>query len=233
MSASSGRIWTVPNILTITRIALTPVIALLPFINGYIPKVIAFGVFLIAALSDILDGIFARGLNEVSDLGMILDPLADKLLLFATLIPIYWMTNYGVKAYQIPWWGSVPLWVAWLLVGRELAMIAFRWVASRRGVVIAAAGAGKLKTIVQDTFIGAMIGWFAWKDTRDHFGWQRGWLSHTWERFHGTVAAVTLAIAVVLTIYSLALYLYRYRQLFSGAFPSSGAGAPPNRRDGP
>lgn len=228
MRSTGSTIWTVPNILTITRIALTPVIALLPFINGYLPKVIAFGVFLIAAMSDILDGIFARGMNEVTDLGKMLDPLADKLLLFATLIPIYWMTNYGVKAYQIPWWGSVPLWVAWLLVGRELLMIAFRWVASRRGVVIAAGGAGKLKTIVQDTFIGSMIGWFAWKDVRDHFGLQRGWLSHTWERFHGTVAAATLGIALFLTIYSLIQYLYRYRQLFSGTFS-----APGNRRDGP
>ena len=227
MPASSGKIWTVPNILTITRIALTPVIALLPFINGYIPKVLAFGVFLIAALSDILDGIFARGMNEVSDLGMILDPLADKLLLFATLIPIYWMTNYGRIEYQIPWWGSVPLWVAWLLVGRELAMIVFREVAKRRGVIIAAAGAGKLKTIVQDTFIGSMIGWFAWKDVRTHFGLQRGWLSLTWSRFHGLVASLTLGIAVVLTIYSLILYLYRYRQLFSGDFSTPGS-----RQDG-
>ncbi len=87
--------WTLPNMITLARICLTPVIALLPFIEGYWPKVIAFIIFLIAAFSDILDGWLARRYNTVSDLGKLLDPIADKLLLFATLIPIFWMT---------PWW---------------------------------------------------------------------------------------------------------------------------------
>ena len=150
-------IWTLPNILTVARIALTPVIALLPFINGWLPKLIAFIVFLAAAISDIYDGRLARERNEITDLGKMLDPLADKLLLFATLIPIYWITRYQGRQYEIPWWGSLPLWVAVLLVGREIAMTVFRWVARKRGVVIAAAGAGKMKTIVQDIFIGANI----------------------------------------------------------------------------
>ncbi len=81
-------IWTLPNILTLSRVALTPVIALLPFIDGYLPKLIAFIVFLIAASSDIFDGRLARDRDEVTDLGKMLDPLADKLLLFACLIPI-------------------------------------------------------------------------------------------------------------------------------------------------
>ncbi|NIM61904.1 MAG: hypothetical protein GTN89_16040, partial [Acidobacteria bacterium] len=100
------------------------------------------------------------------------------LLLLATLIPIYWITRYPMQQYEIPWWGSFPLWVFLLLVGREVAMTVFRHVAKRRGVVIAAAGAGKAKTIVQDIFIGATIAWFAWKDMRTAFGWQRGWLGN-------------------------------------------------------
>jgi len=205
---------TLPNILTLTRIALAPVIALLPFIDGYIPKLVAFVVFLAAALSDIYDGRLARERNEITDLGKELDPLADKLLLFATLIPIYWITRYPMRQYEIPWWGSFPLWVAILLVGRELAMTVLRRIAKKRGVVIAAAGAGKAKTIVQDIFIGGMIGWFAWVDMQEHFGWQRGWLGELWGRFHGLVIAVTLAAAVVLTLYSLLVYLYRYRGIF-------------------
>src|SRR5258708_1046627 len=128
-------IWTLPNILTLSRIALAPVIALLPFINGWIPKFVAFVVFLAAAISDIYDGRLARERKQISDLGKELDPLADKLLLFAALIPIYWITTYSVQQYGIPWWGSVPLWVAGLLVGRELAMTIFRAVARRRGVI--------------------------------------------------------------------------------------------------
>ena len=107
-------IWTLANILTLSRIALTPVIALLPFINGYLPKLMAFVVFLIAALSDIFDGRLARERDEVTDLGKLLDPLADKLLLFACLIPIYWVTRYPMSQYEIPWWGNLPLIVALL-----------------------------------------------------------------------------------------------------------------------
>jgi CDP-diacylglycerol--glycerol-3-phosphate 3-phosphatidyltransferase len=214
-------IWTLPNVLTIARIALAPVIALLPFINGYIPKLIAFGVFLAAAISDFYDGRLARERNEITDLGKILDPLADKLLLFATLIPIFWITRYPMRQYEIPWWGNLPLWVLILLIGREVAMTIFRQVAKRRGVIIAAGGAGKIKTIVQDIFIGATILWFAWKDMRASFGWERGWLGTFWEQFHGTVVSITLAIAVLLTAYSLAVYIYRYRRLFRGARASS------------
>lgn len=220
------RVWTLPNILTLARIALSPVIALLPFIAGWFPKLLAFLVFLAAAISDIYDGRIARERHEITDLGKILDPLADKLLLFATLVPIYWMTHYGMREYRIPWWGSLPLWVAVLLVGRELFMTVLRQIARRRGVVIAAAGAGKLKTIVQDVFVGATIGWFAWKDMRARFGWQRGWFGDLWERFHGALVAVTLASAVFLTVFSLGVYLYRYRKLFWGAaHPASGDGS--------
>jgi CDP-diacylglycerol--glycerol-3-phosphate 3-phosphatidyltransferase len=218
-------IWTLPNILTIARIALAPVIALLPFINGYVPKLVAFAVFLAAAVSDFYDGRLARERNEITDLGKILDPLADKLLLIATLIPIFWITRYPMRQYEIPWWGNLPLWVLILLIGREVAMTVFRQVAKKRGVIIAAGGAGKIKTIVQDIFIGATILWFAWKDMRIEFGWERGWLGAFWEQFHGTVVAITLAVAVLLTAYSLAVYIYRYRRLFRSTQISSGDGS--------
>ena len=76
--------WTLPNIITLVRIGLTPVIALLPFIQGYWPKVLAFVIFCAAAISDTVDGYLARKHNQVSELGQFLDPIADKLLLFAT-----------------------------------------------------------------------------------------------------------------------------------------------------
>ena len=128
--------WTLPNIITVVRICFTPIIALLPFIEGYWPKLVCFVVFVIAAVSDVFDGYLARSRNLVSDIGKLLDPIADKLLLFATLIPIYWITRQRHDLYDIPVWGSIPLWVCLLLIGRELAMTAFRWWAQRRGVVI-------------------------------------------------------------------------------------------------
>lgn len=223
---AEAAVWTLPNILSLARIALSPVIALLPFIEGYFPKLIAFVVFLAAAISDIYDGRLARERRQITDLGKMLDPLADKLLLMATLVPIYWITRERALEYGIPWWGSLPLWVALVLVGREFLVTLLRYLAKRRGVVIAAGGAGKLKTMVQDIFIGATIGWFAWKDMRATFGWQRGWFGEYWEQFHGTVVAITLGVAVLLTVYSMVLYLYRYRSLFRGT-PQSVAGDGP------
>src|SRR5213082_3727615 len=204
--------WTLPNILTLARICLTPVIALLPFIQGYWPKVIAFLIFLAAGASDVVDGYLARRRNEVSELGQLLDPVADKLLLFAMLIPIFWLTRHPTILYGIPWWGSLPVWVALLLVGREILITAFRFFAKRRGVVIPAAGAGKLKAVVQNVFIGATIAWFAWKDAiaEMHLA---GTFRNFWDQFHGWFVSVTLAGAIVLTVYSLLVYLYRYRAL--------------------
>ena len=208
--------WTLPNVLTITRIALAPVIALLPFIQGYWPKVIAFVAFLAAAASDIADGYFARSRKQVTDLGILLDPIADKLLLFATIVPIYYVTRHPTILYGIPWWGSLPLWVAVLLVGREVLMTVFRFEARKHGVVIPAGREGKLKVIFQDIFIGATIAWFAWKDLLMEMRWT-GSLRDFWDQFHGAVVAVTLGVAVVLTVYSLVVYLYRYRALFKAA----------------
>jgi CDP-diacylglycerol--glycerol-3-phosphate 3-phosphatidyltransferase len=205
--------WTLPNVLTLARIILAPVIALLPFIQGYWPKVIAFVIFVIAAVSDVADGYLARSRQQVSDVGKLLDPVADKLLLIATLVPIYWITRHPTVLYGIPWWGSLPLWVAVMLVGRELLMTLFRYEAQKRGVVIAAGREGKLKAIFQYVFIGATIAWFAWKDflVTTRF---TGHLRDAWDEFHGMVVAVTLGIAVILTVYSFVLYLIRYRALF-------------------
>lgn len=207
--------WTLPNIITLARICLTPVIALLPFIQGYWPKVTAFVIFLIAAFSDILDGWLARRYNTVSDLGKLLDPIADKLLLFATLIPIFWMTRHPtiLVDYRIPWWGSLPVWVALLLVGREVLITAFRYFAMRRGVIIPAVAAGKAKALAQNIFIGATIAWFAWKDAIAELK-LAGAFRDLWDQIHGWVVSVTLAGAIVLTVYSLFVYLYRYRALF-------------------
>jgi CDP-diacylglycerol--glycerol-3-phosphate 3-phosphatidyltransferase len=125
-----------------------------------------------------------------------------------------------MSQYEIPWWGNLPLIVALLLVGREIAMTMFRLVAKRRGIVIAADYTGKIKTIVQDVFLGATIGWFAWRDMRIEFGWETGWLAAFWDRFHGAVIAVTLGGAVLLTVISLLSYMYRYRSLFRGTYPT-------------
>jgi CDP-diacylglycerol--glycerol-3-phosphate 3-phosphatidyltransferase len=207
--------WTLPNIITIVRICFTPVIALLPFIAGYWPKLICLVIFIAAAVSDVFDGYLARSRKQVTDLGILLDPIADKLLLFSTLIPIYWISRQRHDLYDIPLWGSIPLWVCALLIGRELAMTGFRWWAKRRGVIIPAGGAGKLKTVIQNIFIGATIAWFAFRDARKPLGWEHSRFAEYWNEFHGSFVAVTLAFAALLTVYSFATYIYHHRHLFS------------------
>ena len=206
--------WTLPNIITLVRIALTPVIALLPFIQGYWPKFIAFVVFLAAAISDVVDGHLARTRQQITDLGKLLDPVADKLLLLATLIPIYFISQTRNQLYDIPVWGSIPLWVCLCLLIREFAMTAFRQWAKRKGVVIAAHGVGKLKSVFQNIFIGATILWFTFRDARKPMGWEHTPFGDFWNSFHGWFVAIALFIALALTITSFVQYLYRHRELF-------------------
>lgn len=206
--------WTLPNIITLVRIALTPVIALLPFIQGYWPKFIAFVVFLAAAISDVVDGHLARSRQQITDLGKLLDPVADKLLLLATLIPIYAISRARHDLYDIPVWGSIPLWVCLCLIIREFAMTAFRQWAKHRGVVIAAQGVGKLKSVFQNIFIGATMLWFTFRDARKPLGWEHAPFAEFWNSFHGWFVAVALFIALTLTVTSFAQYLYRHRELF-------------------
>lgn len=212
---TAPKTWTVPNILTLSRILITPVIALLPFIEGYWPKLLCFVVFIAAAVTDVIDGRIARRSNQVTDLGKLLDPIADKLLLFATLGPIWYISQQRAVLYQIPVWGSIPLWVCLLLIGRELAMTLFRWWAQRRGVVIAAGHAGKMKAVLQNVFIGGTLTWFAFADAFQSLGWASSRFAQYWHEFHGGFVAATLGIALTLTIYSFVDYMVKYRKLFT------------------
>ena len=206
--------WTLPNIITLVRIALTPVIALLPFIQGYWPKFIAFIVFLAAAISDVVDGHLARSRHQITDLGKLLDPVADKLLLLATLLPIYFISRTRHAMYDIPVWGSIPLWVCLCMIVREFAMTAFRQWAKTKGVVIPAHGVGKLKSVFQNIFIGATMLWFTFQDARKPLGWEHAPFAEFWTSFHGWFVAIALFVALTLTITSFAQYLYRHRELF-------------------
>ncbi len=206
-------VWNLPNILTVARIAITPVVAFLPFIEGYWPKLAAFVIFVSAAVTDVIDGRIARRRGLITTIGTTLDPLADKLLLLATLVPIWWISTERQALYDIPVWGSIPLWFCLLLIVREAAMTAFRWHAERRGVVIAAGHDGKVKATLQNVFIGGTLAWFAFRDAVAPLGWEQAKLATWWNAFHGGFVAATLGIAFTLTIYSFVIYLVQYRRL--------------------
>ena len=133
-----------PNLLTIARIMVIPVILWL--LDKGTPRecAIAALVYAAAAITDFLDGWLARRMGIVSMLGKFLDPLADKLLVMATLI---WMVPMG----------RIPAWAVVLLLAREISITGLRSIASTEGVVISAGGGGKSKTALQMIGIQCLI----------------------------------------------------------------------------
>jgi len=197
------------NWFTVGRIVVTPVVTMLPFSSSPWMRLGGFLLFLAAAISDYIDGHLARTRQQTSDLGAMLDPLADKLLLIGTFVPMYlladrfpFVTPFGEVG--LPWW------VVAVVLGREVFMTVFRQVAARRGLVIAAIGPAKWKTGFQFTWQGAAYFWFFAATLAAREGWahQTAWRAFAW--FNGIVGVVTMVAAFVLTLYSLWLYLRRY-----------------------
>lgn len=133
-----------PNSLTIIRIVLVPVFVVMLLVRIPYGDYIAALIFSIAALTDSLDGYLARKRREVTTLGVILDPLADKLLVTAALISL-------VELSRIPGWTVI------VILGREFAVTGLRAVKAEAGIVIPASWMGKLKTIIQITAILLVI----------------------------------------------------------------------------
>ena len=148
-----------PNLISIARIAATPAVFFLALSPDPRRGYWAFVIFLAAALSDLWDGYLARKYGWITDLGKLLDPLADKLLLVSTFIPFYIISHRGPE-WELPYWGALPMWVLIVVFGRELFITLFRSWASRRDVVIAAGKSGKYKAFIQNLFSGGALLWF-------------------------------------------------------------------------
>lgn len=208
----SGSVLTLPNIITVSRIAACPVIFFLAVSPDTGARFWAFALFVAAALSDIWDGYLARRDGLVTDVGKLLDPFADKLLLVASYVPIYMVSQRGGAFDALPWWGELPLWVMVVIFGREIFITVFRSFAARRGVVIAAGIAGKRKALFQAIFAGAALLWFPLRTWVGTAAADQGFWG-VWFPIHGVVVALSLVVAVVLTVYSLIDYLWSYRTL--------------------
>ncbi|HEY5651421.1 MAG TPA: CDP-alcohol phosphatidyltransferase family protein, partial [Acidimicrobiia bacterium] len=114
------------------RIAACPVIFFLAIAPGTVARFWAFALFVVAALSDVWDGYIARRYGLITDMGKLLDPIADKLLLVATFAPFFIISHRGSEAGLIPWWGPMPVWVMVVIFGREIFITLFRSYAVRR-----------------------------------------------------------------------------------------------------
>jgi CDP-diacylglycerol--glycerol-3-phosphate 3-phosphatidyltransferase len=136
--------WNLPNILTYLRVVMIPLVIVLLERGTKRDTIYATLVYSAAAITDLLDGFLARKLGIVSVIGKFLDPLADKLMVMATLV---WMTAIG----------RIQAWAVILLLARELSITALRAIASSEGFVIAANDSGKQKTALQMVGILMMI----------------------------------------------------------------------------
>jgi CDP-diacylglycerol--glycerol-3-phosphate 3-phosphatidyltransferase len=141
---SREQILTLPNGVTVFRIAAIPLIIILLFSPVLISKIITAFLFLLVAVTDTLDGYLARRRGLVTTLGKFLDPLADKLLIVTALIAL-------IPARDVPAWAVI------VIVGREIAVTGLRGIAVAQGMVIAASATGKYKTIFEVVAIFFLI----------------------------------------------------------------------------
>lgn len=191
----SKSIWNIPNILTLIRIALIPVLAVLLLSPSREAGFWAAAVFAVASITDWLDGYLARRMGIVTVFGKFLDPIADKLMVMAALIMI------------LPF-ERVPAWMVLVILGREIIITGLRGIASTEGIVISASDLGKFKTIFQ---MVAIIGLLLHYDYHWFFGIEHPYLvvnMHNAGMFY-------LWIATIMTVWSGVDYLAKFMKVIA------------------
>jgi CDP-diacylglycerol---glycerol-3-phosphate 3-phosphatidyltransferase len=235
-----------PNTLTVGRIAISPLVALLPLAPSWPLRFAAFALFILVAVTDYWDGKLARSRNLVTRLGTLLDPLADKLLLLATFIPMFLLAGNGsdpslMSPHETPlvdgvlgpmWRGSAhqraafPFHTPWGPVGLPWWILAI--VLGRELFMTVFRQAAARRGLVIGAIGPAKVKTgFQWTWVGIAFFWfgaatlaaEQGWTSIAWRvfaYFNGVAGVVTMAVAVALTLWSMVLYLQRYGSVFRG-----------------
>ncbi len=193
--AGFNKIWNIPNILTLMRIAAIPLMAMLLMSGSRDSCFWAAAIFSAASFTDWLDGYLARRMGIVTVFGKFLDPIADKLIVMAALIMI------------IPF-GRVPAWMVLVILSREIIITGLRGIASSEGIVIAASDLGKFKTIFQ---IVAIIGLLLHYDYRWFFSVGHPLL---FVNMHN-VGMFYLWIAFFITVWSGVDYLWKFMRVIA------------------
>ena len=187
-----------PNALTVVRLVLVPVFVVLGLQSAsWTALWAAFVVFAVAAITDRFDGKLARSWGQITDFGRIADPIADKALT---------LCGFALLSYQ----GYLPWWVTILIAVRELGITAMRAFFLRRGVVVSANQAGKLKTFMQMVALGALlIPWAHFKHINDGNEW--------WVILLIRLGQILAGVALALTLYSGFMYVIDGVRLMRGA----------------
>ena len=141
--------WTLPNLLSLSRILIIPLLVYLLTYSDRSTALLAAALFIFAALTDYFDGYLARRTQSVSDVGKILDPLADKLMVASALVML--------AAMDRPNEPSVPAWLVVVILARESAVTVIRGFALAEGIVMQAETLGKYKFILQTFAVVALL----------------------------------------------------------------------------
>jgi CDP-diacylglycerol--glycerol-3-phosphate 3-phosphatidyltransferase len=191
-----------PNKLTVSRFALTVLFLWVLFSSIPFHNTLALVLFNIAGLTDFLDGRIARARKLTTNFGILMDPLADKILICSAFIAFVESTHLNAGAPV-----KVAAWMVIVIVARELTITGLRLLAASKNVVLAAEGFGKHKTISQIVAINALLVLDACYE----------WPAHLQKFFLSWVpvfADIMLWVAVALTAVSGALYLWRNREIY-------------------
>ena len=189
----------VPNKLTVSRFDLTFFFLAAVFSNAPYEETIALLLFSAAGLTDYLDGKIARRDKLITNFGILMDPLADKILICSAFIAFVGR-------------GWMPAWMVVIIVARELAITGLRLLGVSKNLVLAAESFGKYKTIAQIVAAISILVLHSYSQWgcfgRTLFGFPAG---HSWI---GVVAQISMYLATILTFTSGALYLWRNRRLY-------------------
>jgi CDP-diacylglycerol--glycerol-3-phosphate 3-phosphatidyltransferase len=195
-----------PNKLTASRFILTVAFLIVMFSRVRFHETIALVLFCVAGVTDLLDGEIARRRHLITNFGILMDPLADKIMVCSAFIAFV-----GVSDEEGIQWLSA--WMAVVVVARELAITGLRLLAASKNVVLSAEGYGKHKTISQITAIIAILVLHAYGDWgafgRVVFGWPVA--GKSWVVLFSETAKW---LAIILTISSGCLYLWRNRAIY-------------------
>lgn len=186
-----------PNALTVVRLVLVPVFIVLGLQQSRSALWAAFVVFAVAAITDRFDGELARSWGQITDFGRIADPIADKALT---------LCGFGLLSFQ----GFLPWWLTILIAVRELGITAMRAFFLRRGVVVSANQAGKLKTFMQVVALGMLLIPWAHFTAMDE-------ANEGWVVIMISLGQIFAGVALALTLYSGVMYVIDGVRLMRGA----------------
>ena len=205
---SKVSVWNLPNALTVARLVSVPVFIILALQDSWAMRWASFVVFALAAITDRFDGHLARSWNQITDFGRIVDPIADKALTLCGFAVASWLVN-------LPWWVTI------LIAVRELGITAMRAFFLRRGVVVSANQAGKLKTFMQIVALGVLL--IPWAHFTALSETNEGWVVvviHLGQALAG--------VALALTLYSGFMYVLEGVRLMRGSGGSEDESSTPD-----